>query len=428
MWPFRKTETLSPVAQADPSEQVRQLAEYLVNQNFAEGSFRIGIPGLGNQRNRVVQYATLARCATLITSICAQLVCSNGLTVRDRDDRRVDNRRTRNVLDVLCWSPDGRETPAHTFIEDVMMDYCLDGNSLVVPSSVATGSTFRLTRYRSYDAHIVYGPNREMLYQMLRADNDHEGSEYHAARDVMHVRWPRLLRYGLTTNSREQFALAPVVALSNALGIGIKGDLYIDDWFSEGSKPGLHVNVTTQEGKASLTAEQRALIAEEVKKAVKSKEALVTFDAESRVIDTSPQDRAAKELRDFQVQEVARYFGVPLPLLSVNLDQWSRSTTEQIMKVFWRTGLRPHLGRLLSAFELRLLMPGERFHADEVDLIRGDAEGLTRLVMAMQGDTQRAPVATRQELRHMAGLPRDPEGEFALPMAPEGGEGAPPAA
>ena len=398
-----------------------QLAQYLVNQNYSQGGLlTLGLPGLGNQRNTVIYYSALARAATLISGVTAQLISGGDLSVRDRNGSSVDNRRTRNILDVLSGTPDMGNTPSSTFIEDCAMDYCLDGNSLVVPSHSPSGSLMGLTRYRSYDAHIVHAQSRAVMYQMLRADNDNEGSELYAARDVMHVRWPRLIRYGLTTNAREGFALAPVVALHPALSIGIKQDQFIETWFADGSKPGVHVNYKSVSDKPDPDKDQRKMMIKETRRVLKeAQEPLVTFDAESSVLDTTPQNRESKELRDFQVEEVARFFGLPLPLLSVSIRQWGAAVNEQVMKMAWRTGFKPHVDRFLAPFSLRLLMPGERFVVDPIAFVRGDAEGVSQMIMSLSGDAQRAPVATRDELRHIADLPRDPEGEFVGPIAPQ---------
>ena len=395
------------VAQANPETFEGQLAQYLTNQNYAQGGLlTLGLPGLGNQRNTVIYYSALSRAATLISAVTAQLISGGDLSVRDREGRRVDNRRTQNILEVLSRSPDMGNTSSSMFIEDCAIDYALDGNSLIVPSFLPSGALMGLTRYRSYDAHIVHSDNRAVMYQMLRADNDNEGSELHAARDVMHVRWPRLIRYGLTTNAREGFALAPVVALHPALSIGMKQDQFIDQWFADGSKPGVHVNYKTMPDKPTPDKDQRNLIVQETRKVLKAAlEPLVTFDADSSVLDPTPQNRDSKELRDFQVEEVARYFGLPLPLLSVSIRQWGAAVNEQVMKMAWRTGFKPHVDRFLAPFSLRLLMPGERFVVDPVDFVRGDAEGVSRMLMALAGDMQRAPVATRGELRHIADLP-----------------------
>ena len=115
-----------------------------------------------------------------------------------------------------------------------------------------------------------------------------------------------------------------------------------------------------------------------------------------------------KELREFQVQEIARFFGYPLPLVSMPIGQWTRGVNEQVMQMAWRTGFRTHLDRLLSVLSLGLLPMGERFEPDPTAFVRGDSASMAELVMALQGDAQRDPVASRSELRHMSGLPNEP--------------------
>ena len=126
---------------------------------------------------------------------------------------------------------------------------------------------------------------------------------------------------------------------------------------------------------------------------------------------TRPQDREARGLREFQVEEVAKVFGVPAPLVGVQVTEWGAGI-EQLSKLFWRTGERLHIERFLAPFQNILLRPGDRFHVNTIDFLRGDSAAIKEMIMALQGDAQRAPVATREELRDIAGLTVDPVGQF----------------
>ena len=220
-----------------------------------------------------------------------------------------------------------------------------------------------------------------------------------------------LLRHSGGSSTREGFALSPVVALRPALEIGVRGDQYIREWFSNGTQSNLHLDFPTPEGKQPLSPKQRDEVRAWVQKFRKSREPLVTFGGKSTKIEDTPQDREAHRLREFQVQEVAKVYGVPAPLLGVDVTEWGQGI-EQLAKLFWRFGARQHLERFLAPFQNRLLRPGDRFHVDTTDLLRGDSAAIKEMVMALQGDAQRAPVATREELRHIAGLTVDPVGEF----------------
>ena len=70
-------------------------------------------------------------------------------------------------------------------------------------------------------------------------------------------------------------------------------------------------------------------------------------------------------------------------------------------------GLRSNLTRFLAPFELRLLKKRDKFLPDYRDLFRGDSDSIGKVIMALQGDTQRPPIADGRELRRVAGLPRN---------------------
>ena len=123
----------------------------------------------------------------------------------------------------------------------------------------------------------------------------------------------------------------------------------------------------TPEGKQPLNKPQRDEVLQWVQKFSKSREPLVTFGGKSTKIEDSPQDSEARGLREFQVQEIAKVYGVPAPLLGVDVTEWGQGI-EQLAKLFWRFGARQHLERFLAPFQNRLLRPGDRFHVDTTDL------------------------------------------------------------
>ena len=376
--------------------------------------YRAGVP-IG--RDVAVSYATLNRCVTLIAGTVAQLVAGGTLRVVDADGRRRTSRQAARVLELLSGSPDGGTTPASSFIEDVVADYCLDGNALLVPTVSGDGTLRRLRRMSPWDTDVTYAQSGEPIYRLTTVDGP-LATEYHAARDVVHIRWPRLLRSGRARSTREGFALAPVVALRPALDIGLQGDTYIREWFRRGAQSKLHINFDTPRGEKPPVLDEREKLAQWVLKYSRTRAPLVTFDGKSSYLQDTPQDREAKALREFQLQEVGRVFGIPAPLLNVDMTSWG-SGIEQLAKLFFRFGLRQHLDRVLAPLQVRLLAPGDRFWVDTSDLLRGDADAIGTLLMALQGDAQHAPIATREELRHLAGLPRDVDGTFETPLLPD---------
>ena len=416
MWPFNRNvksrKLISPVASSGGDGFEGVLARHLIELGASSGDFPVGSFGIGPTRNTAVTYTAFNRCITLISGVAAQLICGGNLQVIDRRSKRVVNRRTGRVLDLLSESIDGGATTSSNFIEDVVSDYCIDGNGIMVPTFDSSGIVKRLRRFRPWDATISLGRSGQRMYGMTDADFESNGLEYFSAHEVIHCRWPRLLRYGLTSGSRDGFALSPFVALKTALGIGLGSDKFVEGWFERGPKTKTHVNYKTPENKAAPTQAQRQELADWIAKLFREDKPLVTFDAETSTLDDRPQDTEALELRNFQVEEIARFYGIPLPLLSVPVRQYGAAFNEQISKLAYRWGVSIHVNRILMPMSQRLLAAGERFLIDPIELVRGDSSGIKDMIESLRGDAQREPIASISEMRHASGLPRDSDGEI----------------
>ena len=379
--------------------------------DYVSGGYSFNIEGFPVTRNTAVRYITLHRCVSLIAGSISQLICGGSMKIADQDERTLTTKYAGSVLEALTYSHDGGISPSLQFVEDAVADYCLDGNALIDPSFDSRGMLRSLRRMRPWDSQLVIGQKGSKVYRTSPADGNYD-TEYISARRLIHARWPRLLRYGLNVSSREGFSLAPVTALGMALEIGIGSDAYTRDWFRMGPKSNTHFDLQPIEGVERPSPKQEKEIRKRIIESAMKREPIVTYSTNSSKIEDSPQTEEAANLREFQVQEVARFYGIPLPLLSVSVRTWGAAVNEQIGKLGYRWGVKLHLNRLLAALQIRLLKPGQRFIIDPTELVKGDAEGIKFLVMALQGDAQRAPIATREELRHIAGLPRNPTGEF----------------
>ena len=410
---------------------IAQLATHLAAQQFGDGDLPDTLQFSGSQRDRFIRFPPLFRAVSIISSLCAQMMCNGGMTVRNADDAKVVNRRTSRILELLGHSPDGGITPAENFVEDVMADYLLDGNALVEAMMMPNMVPIGLVRYRSHGAFTVQdgGP---VAYRAQRALST-DGMLYTiSARDMIHTRWPLLRRGYLAEHHRMYFAASPVSLFARQFVTGLIQDAYLQGRFNKAPLTGLLVNYEVGDdktgGRPTPTPVQIKEIGETLAEMAKKSGVITGYGSRGMEVTGTPVHEHTLAARAQLVEEIARIYGLPLPLLSAPLGQWTRGVNEQVMKMAWRTGVRPHLDRFLGALKTRLLLPGERFEVDPSEFVRGDAGGISDMLTAMQGDAQRNPVASERELRHIAGLPREPDGTIKPTVQPKpDGSSEPPA-
>jgi len=202
------------------------------------------------------------------------------------------------------------------------------------------------------------------------------------------------LEYVVTPSGKEQFilrkdqifrvdwfsmdalnAFRPLELAQNAIGLGEAAEEYASDYFKSGTNVGGIIEYPdVMEGDQF----------EQYKKDVKnnysglSNTARLLFleqGSKFQKVTDSPQESQMLETRKFQVEEVARFYNVPLHMIG-DLDHATFSNIEQMSLNYVIYTLRPHLVRIEKATTAQLLMPQERvayFPKFSVEgLLRGD--------------------------------------------------------
>ena len=219
-WPFVRKAALE--AQSDTI--LEQIGRHIAAAYQGAGEIDLNALMGTSRRDQSIVYTALTRAVTLTTSVCARMITNGDLHVRDRDDKLVNTRRVKRTLDMLCWSPDNGATSSQLFFEDVIADYCLDGNGLLTAEKGIYNEALGLTRYNPFDAfstRMVGGPP---IYHMTETYSGTGERREIEARKVMHVRWPMLHRGWIGQHQRDRFSLPITTLLGTALGIGIEQD------------------------------------------------------------------------------------------------------------------------------------------------------------------------------------------------------------
>ena len=422
----------SPRQQADDDAVVTseltigQLLDYVSGTGDLDalGNYAIGARDI---RNAALAFPTYLRAITLLSGVIAQLITNGSLRIVDSEGEIVETDSAKRALNLLEHSPDGR-MDAHTWLEDFVIDYLVEGNALC---EVVRGSRNRvvgLSRLSVWDANTVQAQDGTLVYRarpvgMSMTNQFYEISEL----NVIHPRWPRTLRYSASsTANRWNFAPAPVRLMRPALEVGLAGDQFIRDWYRAGQNNTIGISL-----KEDVTATQAQDVQAAVAQASQSRRPLIVGgDAKFTNLQNNASNKDQADLREFQVSDVSRVYGIPGPIMNQQVTQWGQGI-EQLKKLFWSTCIKQHIDRVLAPIGFHLLQPRQRFVVDPTDLLRGDITSIASLITATRRDAQTDQIATVDEQRHWLGLPRTPEhGELekatgmgeGMGMGDDGGE------
>lgn len=270
----------------------------------------------------------------------------------------------------------------------------------------------RVITYEMENGRLVYGV-------MPQARSFDSQVWYYDQDDMIHV--PGDGFDGIQSPSKLQYELrgAAAVALAAQDASG--------RFFANGMMPSFVIKMPDQptpEGAADLRQELRDNYG-----GVKNAGApLVVFGgADIKEISITPDDAQLLESRRFNVEDIARIFGVP-PFMIGSTEKttsWG-SGVEAMGSGFVRYTLRSHLHAITNEFNRKLLPRGNRFlEFDTSDLERPSFKDFTESLRTALGRAGERPLMSQNEARGRLNLPPVPGGDDMTPLA---GEAADPAA
>ena len=206
---------------------------------------------------------------------------------------------------------------------------------------------------------------------------------------------------------------SPLAFGRNMFGIAQAAEQSVAKIYANGGKPSGVLSfdrlltpvqrAAVRENFASLTTgtDDRLLVIEQGMK----------FDA----VSMSPQDIELLASRKHQIDEIARWFGVPSILINQNEGSTTLgSSTAEIISGFYKLNLRPYLERIEASVQTWLFAPEE---ADQYEF-EFDFEGLLRSDLKSRLEGYRTAVAgtilTPNEVRRIEGWPRVDGGDVLL--------------
>lgn len=159
--------------------------------------------------------------------------------------------------------------------------------------------------------------------------------------------------------------MSPLSYARQSLAIGLSAEDAVAKVYANGGKPS---GVLSSD--KVLTKDQRGKIKEnfdELANGGNQRMFVLEAGFKWEKISLSPQDIEMLASRRFQIEDIARFYGVPSVLINDTQSStaWG-SGIEQIVQGFYKFGLKPYIDRYKASIRARLLKPEER-HLIDID-------------------------------------------------------------
>ena len=343
------------------------ITEFLERGDVAFGGLGISGPGsifVNLNRSQAVMSSTAYRCMQLISCEVASLPIAvidpdgRELTLAKLTKRTSSNASVRKFLE-LIQMPDGM-TEYYDFMTQLVGNLCFDGNAFLIYYTDYMG-----------DLELVELASTENVYIDLMSD-DPKSTKFwlstertpwrpYYASMVKHLAFTRLRQMQNISGAaglypyHHRFGVSPVFCCMRGINLDLRANNYVGEFFSTNLKSTLTLSTDQP-----LNTKQLNMVQERVVAASKGRWPMVLGNGFSATqINNEPQGENLKELREFQVEEIARAFGVPPPLVGKSITQWG-SGLESLYRLYVKGCLSAYTSRIAATFT-SFLPPGHKF-------------------------------------------------------------------
>lgn len=344
-----------------------------------------------------LENSAVLRCVDLISGSIGMLPLN---LMRRSDDGTMVVAEEHPLHRVLAWKPNAWQTPFE--FKQLMQGWALaegDAHALVIRSM---GRVIGLAPLQPGRARPEQRDDWSLVYKVTTKDG---GVRELGAQDVFHLRG--MSRDGITGLSRVKKAAAIIQTALSAQRAA-------DRIFRQGVMAGgalKHPGHLGPEGVEHLRAslEQRYSGADAAGRWMVLEEGMSVEQFQS-----TAESSQLQEIRAQQIDEIARVFGVPRPLMGVDDTSWG-SGIEQLAILFVRFGLAPWFKAWEEAIRRTLLEESEwpmlQADFDERELLRGTLKDQAEFFARALGSGGHPAWMTQNEVREQSGMGQRVDGE-----------------
>ena len=300
------------------------------------------------RRQEAISLPSLMAVVRLISEESADKLMSGSLRVVDRDKEEVDLPRFRKAIN-LMQRPNNFNS-GRSFLQDMFADFLLDGNALCYIDRDNFGDPFRLLRCVPEDCRIEQ-VGADQVYRLRLAIGELPGFvRVQPSRNVVHSLWPRMEGGEYSRAWRPGMGTSPLRAIENTLQIAIAIEHQLRESLAKGMSLAGKTVFEYPVGQKVDEAQVRA-ISQGVRQKGRDPSAVYVLDkgAQVKLLESAPIGEQAQGLREFQVKEIFRAYGLPETLGGVEISSWGQGIS-QLQKLYEMYCARLHLRTFLEGF------------------------------------------------------------------------------
>jgi len=273
------------------------------------------------------------------------------------------------------------------FFESMMLNLVLHGNCFAL-KGMAGGEIMSLMPLMAGQVETRLLPDGSIVYVYTDGAN----IKVYSSESIWHV---KLYGNGITGKS-------PLGYARNIVGVAQAAEQAVSNIYKNGGKPSGVLSMDRL-----LTPEQRDVVRQNFSTLTTgTDDRLLVLEngMEFSQVSLSPQDIELLASRRFQMEEIARWFGVPSVLINDTAasSAWG-SGIEQLVSGFYKLNLRPYLERFEASVQVNLFTAEDAQNYE----FEFDFEGLLRSDLKTRLEAYRTAVAgtilTPNEVRRMEG-------------------------
>lgn len=274
-------------------------------------------------------------------------------------------RQVEDPREAYVWRRPNPEMTRSVFWETVISHLALAGNAFVYAAKTQLGEVGEIWPINPQRVRV--GRDPQTRAKVFTVDGDYAAPylDFAAGGELVHI--PNLSVNGLV-------GVNPIRAARMALQLGMATETYGAQLFAQGSTPG--GIITTDQELKDEDAEKLGRRWEKFHRGLGNAHRVAVLDSGGKFqqVSISPEDSQFLDTRRFQVQEIARLFGVPPHLLadSSGSTSWGSGLEEQNRMLVAFT-FNSYSSRIEEAITDQLLAPANRYARFNYDgLLRGN--------------------------------------------------------